>query len=99
MSEALERAAAIVDPCAASFSGSHQGVAFLFEETNRENCNAAKFEIRKDKAGKFRFRLEAANGEINADSQGYDTKAGGGPPSNSSSHKDDEDYRLRALTG
>ena len=36
---------------------------------------AAKFEISKDKAGKFRFHLKTANGEIIAASQGYDTKA------------------------
>ncbi len=36
---------------------------------------AAKFEISKDKAGKYRFHLKAANGEIIAASQGYDTKA------------------------
>jgi hypothetical protein len=35
---------------------------------------AAKFEISKDKAGKFRFHLKAANGEIIAASQGYGTK-------------------------
>jgi uncharacterized protein len=33
---------------------------------------AAKFEISKDKPGKFRFHLKAANGEIIAASQGYD---------------------------
>jgi len=37
---------------------------------------AAKFEISKDKVGKFRFHLKAANGEIIAASQAYDTKAG-----------------------
>lgn len=37
---------------------------------------AAKFEISKDKSGKFRFHLKAANGEIVAASQGYDAKAG-----------------------
>ena len=37
---------------------------------------AAKFEISKDKTGKFRFHLTAANGEIIAASQAYDTKAG-----------------------
>ena len=37
---------------------------------------AAKFEISKDKSGKFRFHLKAANGEIVAASQGYDTKSG-----------------------
>jgi uncharacterized protein len=36
---------------------------------------AAKFEITKDKAGKFRFHLKAPNGEIIAASQGYETKA------------------------
>ena len=36
---------------------------------------AAKFEISKDHAGKFRFHLKAPNGEIIAASQGYETKA------------------------
>jgi uncharacterized protein len=36
---------------------------------------AAKFEISKDHAGKFRFHLKAPNGEIIATSQGYETKA------------------------
>ena len=36
---------------------------------------AAKFEISKDKSGKFRFHLKAANGEIITASQGYETKA------------------------
>jgi uncharacterized protein YegP (UPF0339 family) len=36
---------------------------------------AAKFEIGKEKSGKFRFHLKAANGEIIAASQGYQTKA------------------------
>ena len=36
---------------------------------------SAKFEISKDKAGKYRFHLKAANGEIIAASQGYETKA------------------------
>jgi uncharacterized protein YegP (UPF0339 family) len=33
-----------------------------------------KFEWFKDKAGKFRFRLKAANGEIIAVSEGYNSK-------------------------
>jgi uncharacterized protein len=37
---------------------------------------AAKFEITTDKSGKYRFHLKAANGEIIAASQAYDTKAG-----------------------
>jgi uncharacterized protein len=36
---------------------------------------SAKFEISKDKAGKFRFHLKAPNGEIIAASQAYETKA------------------------
>jgi uncharacterized protein YegP (UPF0339 family) len=34
------------------------------------------FEWYKDKAGKFRFRLKAANGEIIATSEGYNLKDG-----------------------
>jgi len=37
---------------------------------------AAKFELYKDKAGKHRWRLKAANGEIVLASQGYASKAG-----------------------
>ncbi len=37
---------------------------------------AGKFELYKDKAGKFRFRLKASNGEIILASQGYASKAG-----------------------
>lgn len=36
---------------------------------------AGKFEISKDKAGKYQFHLKAANGEIIAVSQPYETKA------------------------
>jgi uncharacterized protein YegP (UPF0339 family) len=41
----------------------------------RENTMAARCEISKDKAGKFRFHLKAPNGEIIAASQGYESKA------------------------
>ncbi len=37
---------------------------------------AGKFEIYKDKAGAFRFRLKAANGEIILASEGYKAKSG-----------------------
>jgi len=54
----------------------------------QKNCNAKvedttvegqrfsnpKFQVYKDTAGKFRFRLNARNGEIIADSEGYETK-------------------------
>jgi uncharacterized protein YegP (UPF0339 family) len=36
---------------------------------------AAKFEWFQDKAGKYRFRLKSANGEIIAASEAYDAKA------------------------
>jgi uncharacterized protein YegP (UPF0339 family) len=35
-----------------------------------------KFEIFKDSAGKFRFRLKAANGEVIATGEAYESKAG-----------------------
>lgn len=36
---------------------------------------AGTFEITKDEAGKFRFHLKAANGEIIAGSEAYEPKA------------------------
>ena len=36
---------------------------------------AAKFEVYKDKAGEFRFRLKAGNGEIILTGEGYKAKA------------------------
>lgn len=36
---------------------------------------AAKFEVYKDKAGEFKFRLKAENGETIAISEGYTTKS------------------------
>lgn len=35
-----------------------------------------KFEVYTDKAGEFRFRLKASNGEIIATGEGYKSKAG-----------------------
>lgn len=35
-----------------------------------------KFEVYTDKAGEFRFRLKATNGQVIATSQGYKAKAG-----------------------
>lgn len=37
---------------------------------------AGKFEVYKDKAGEFRFRLKAGNGENILGSEGYKAKAG-----------------------
>lgn len=36
---------------------------------------AGKFEIYKDKAGEFRFRLKASNGQTIATGEAYTTKA------------------------
>jgi uncharacterized protein YegP (UPF0339 family) len=36
---------------------------------------AGKFELYKDAAGKFRFRLKAGNGEIVATGEAYESKA------------------------
>ena len=36
---------------------------------------AGKFELYKDKAGKFRFRLKAANGENILASEAYESKS------------------------
>lgn len=36
---------------------------------------AGKFEVYTDKAGKYRFRLKAGNGEVIATGEAYETKA------------------------
>lgn len=41
-----------------------------------ETVTNPKFEIYKDKAGEFRFRLKARNGEIIATGEGYKSKDG-----------------------
>ena len=49
------------------------------EDQTVENFEAVthpKFEMYTDKAGEFRFRLKARNGEIIATSEGYTAKAG-----------------------
>jgi uncharacterized protein len=37
---------------------------------------AGKFELYTDKAGEWRFRLKAANGQVIATGEGYSSKAG-----------------------
>ncbi len=44
------------------------------EEEILKDKATAKFEVYKDKAGEYRFRLKAPNGEIIAVSEGYKTK-------------------------
>lgn len=49
-----------------------------FEDQTSEDLKTApnpKFELYRDKAGQFRFRLRARNGQIIAVSEGYGTKA------------------------
>lgn len=41
-----------------------------------EKCKHPKFEIYTDKAGEFRFRLKAKNGQIIATGEGYKSKSG-----------------------
>ncbi len=41
-----------------------------------EKVTNPKFELYEDKAGEFRFRLKARNGEIIATSEGYAAKSG-----------------------
>ncbi|MBT9605694.1 MULTISPECIES: DUF1508 domain-containing protein [unclassified Microbacterium] len=36
---------------------------------------AGKYELYSDKAGKFRFRLKAGNGQVIASSEAYESKA------------------------
>jgi uncharacterized protein YegP (UPF0339 family) len=55
----------------------YESYTVIFQEviTKRERRKVdAKFEINKDVAGKFRFKLVAVNGETIAESQAYTTK-------------------------
>jgi uncharacterized protein YegP (UPF0339 family) len=42
--------------------------------TKRKSIKTGKFEVYTDKAGEYRFRLKAPNGEIIAIGEGYKTK-------------------------
>ncbi len=56
----------------------NSAVAAVEDQTveNYETAKHPKFEIFNDKAGEFRFRLKAKNGEIIAVSEGYTAKPG-----------------------
>ena len=45
------------------------------DQTRGESLTNPKYEIYQDKAGEFRFRLKARNGEIIGKSEGYKAKA------------------------
>ncbi|MCL1838848.1 MAG: YegP family protein [Propionibacteriaceae bacterium] len=49
--------------------------AKIEDQTAGGSATNPKFEIYKDKAGEFRFRLKATNGEIILASEGYKAKA------------------------
>ncbi len=40
----------------------------------QEDAMAGKFEVYKDRAGKFRFRLKASHGQVVATGEAYETK-------------------------
>ena len=50
-------------------------LAPIEDHTAGEEIKNPKFELYQDKAGEYRFRLKAANGEIIAVGEGYTTKA------------------------
>jgi len=54
--------------------GSYLGIVQKMIEKRGRHKVAAKFEINKDVAGEFRFKLVAVNGETIAVSEGYTTK-------------------------
>ena len=45
------------------------------DQTRGESATHPKYELYQDKAGEFRFRLKAANGQIVGKSEGYKAKA------------------------
>jgi uncharacterized protein len=64
---------------------------------------SAKYQVYKDKAGKYRFRLRAANNKIVAVSQAYESKAGcingvKSVQSNCESHVEDQTKNMEKLT-
>jgi uncharacterized protein len=47
----------------------------LMDRPLQGDTMAGKFEVYKDRAGKFRFRLKASNGQVVATGEAYETKA------------------------
>lgn len=45
------------------------------DQTRNESAKNPKYELYADKAGEYRFRLKASNGEIIGKSEGYKAKA------------------------
>ena len=62
------------------FTGHHESANFspslaIYGPINEENDMPGSFELYKDKAGEYRFRLKASNGEIILASEGYKAKS------------------------
>ena len=50
-------------------------LAAIEDQTREESASNPKYELYQDKAGEFRFRLKAANGQNIGKSEGYKAKA------------------------
>lgn len=53
----------------------HAAAAAVEDQTAEEKKKNPKFEVYRDRAGAFRFRMRAPNGQQIAASEGYTTKA------------------------
>ena len=51
-------------------------LAHIEDQTREESAANPKYELYQDKAGEFRFRLKAGNGQNIGKSEGYAAKAG-----------------------
>ena len=57
------------------FSAIYHRLAEIANGKEEKPAKPGSFEVYQDKAGEYRFRLKAANGETIADSEGYKSKA------------------------
>ena len=57
------------------FSAIYHRLAAIANGKEEEAARPGSFEVYEDKAGEYRFRLKAANGETVAASEGYSSKA------------------------
>ena len=67
-----------VDACKTGVESVRKNCAVHVEDQTAAGCESLahpKYELYKDKAGEFRFRLKASNGEIIAVSEGYKSKS------------------------
>ncbi len=67
------------DACLAGIESVRQSCLGPVEDQTAENFEALacpKFEVYQDKAGEYRFRLKASNGQIVATGEGYKALAG-----------------------